>query len=89
MLSLSNGFSKSYLNVDALTLLRYLMYLPGGNVKIKNIKSSRHMDFYNDPRIILSYCYQKSYIELYDSYIQLTEYGLSYYLKFQSSKLIC
>ena len=85
MISLSKIICKTSLDIDTYMLLRHLMYLPKGYMKLRNIKAERYVAFQNDPRIILNHCHQNAYIELDEESIQLTECGLTYYLESNNS----
>lgn len=76
------------LEIDTLILLRDLTYLLKGRMKIKMIKSSRYVTFNNDPRVILGHCHQESYVKLNEDNIQLTDFGLEYYLTCQNNRQI-
>ena len=76
------------LEIDTLLLLRQLTYLLKGSMKIKTIKNSRYVTFNNDPRVILSYCQQASYIKLTEDSIELTDCGFEYYQTCQNNRQV-
>jgi hypothetical protein len=65
---------------DVIYLLHELMYQPKGNMKLSEIRK-KHILWLNwEPRILLMYCSQKSFINLDEESAQLTDLGLDYYL---------
>lgn len=65
---------------DAIYLLHELMYQPKGNMKLSEIRR-KHIHWLNcEPRIVLMYCSQQSFISLDKESAQLTNHGLDYYL---------
>lgn len=66
---------------DAIYLLHELMYQPKGNMKLTEIRRKHTHCLSCEPRIVLLYCSQQSFISLDEENAQLTDHGLNYYLE--------
>ena len=65
---------------DVILLLHELMYKPKGNMRFSEIRRAQSYKFSIETRVLLMYCAQRSFVNLDNDYIQLTDAGLDYYL---------
>lgn len=65
---------------DVILLLHELMYKPKGNMRCSEIRRAQSYKFSIETRVLLMYCAQRSFVNLDNDYIQLTDAGLDYYL---------
>lgn len=65
---------------DVILLLHELMYKPKGNMRFSEIRRAQSYKFSIEIRVLLMYCAQRSFVNLDNDYIQLTDAGLDYYL---------
>jgi hypothetical protein len=65
---------------DVILLLHELMYKPKGNMRFSEIRRAQSYKFSIETRVLLMYCVQRSFVNLDNDYIQLTDAGLDYYL---------
>jgi thiamine pyrophosphokinase len=65
---------------DVIYLLHELVHQPRGNMELSEMRKKHVSWLTSDPRVVLMYCAQKSFISLVHNTIQLTVLGLRYYL---------
>ena len=65
---------------DVILLLHELMYKPKGTMRFSEIRRAQSYKFSIETRVLLMYCVQRSFVNLDNDYIQLTDAGLDYYL---------
>ncbi|EGR4404580.1 hypothetical protein DDN80_02865 [Vibrio cholerae] len=71
---------------DVIVLLHELMHKPKGKMKLSEMRRAQSFMITAEPRVLLLYCAQKSFINLEQGTVQLTDEGLDYYLA--NSKLL-
>ena len=74
-------FRKFSVTGDAFAVLHLLMYLPGGSIKLDELRKSFASELSNDIKKIAMYCHQRAYIDFNGELIQLTDTGLQFYLE--------
>lgn len=67
---------------DVIHVLHTLMYQPRGNMSLRELRRyHRTDDVKNEPRVVLIHCVQNSFVQVNGRRVQLTDFGLDYYLE--------